>query len=293
MKSGNIFIEKEGTNVTKIEVAKRNDVFRDYYIMRENADADGDRFFHINAQEWEDFYGNLWTPDDPYWDGVDMTFITSLQVGAYPISLIDDVSEFEKKPDPKSHGGFAYCGHPMNDYIYNKETWNEWHDRWNLSHINDPDADALYNGVWPCYDKIIEILSQELSKAGKRVPPAEKDVVNSFHEDVMKCLDERGRISASKRIGAIICEANYYIREKELEKLEAKEGNGHAERIYSIKLGGKYQFLSIDKQHGMLELCDDKGDHQMEIRFDGTKNKGKETDHSLLCVAEWKKNFNK
>ena len=41
----------------------------------------------------------------------------------------------------------------------------------------------------------------------------------------------------------------------------------------------------------MLELCNDKGEHQMEIRFDGTKNKDGDAKHSLLCVTEWKKSI--
>ena len=37
MKSGNIFIDKEGTDISKIEVGKREQVLRDYYVMREAA----------------------------------------------------------------------------------------------------------------------------------------------------------------------------------------------------------------------------------------------------------------
>lgn len=45
MKSGNIFIDKEGTDISKIEVKKRNQVLHDYYVMREEAEENNDKFF--------------------------------------------------------------------------------------------------------------------------------------------------------------------------------------------------------------------------------------------------------
>lgn len=293
MKKGNVFIDKEGADISRITTTERNRVLRDYYMMRDKADSNDDQFFFVNAQEWEDFYLNLWNPDDPYWEGVDMTYITSLQNGSYPLKMIDNISDFDLLQEPKSHGGYGYDDHPTNGYIYDPESWEYWHHQWNLEHIDQQEADKLYNGIWPRINKVSTILSEELKSLGKSTSSDVAEIVNIFHEQVMKHLDERARISASKRIGAAICEANYYHREEELEKLEAVHGNNHAEKIYSIKIGAKYQFLCIDKQHGMLELCNDKGDHQMEIRFDGTKNKDGDAKHSLQCVAEWKRNLNK
>lgn len=293
MKKGNIFVDKEGTDISRINTTERNRVLRDYYVMRDKADSNDDQFYFVNAQEWEDFYLNLWSPDDPYWEGVDMTYVTSLQNGSYPLKMIDSISDFDLLQEPKSHGGYEYDEHPTNGYVHDTESWEYWHHQWNLEHIDEQESDKLYNGVWSRIDKVSAILSEELKSFGKPASPDLVEIVNTFHERVMKHLDERARISASKRIGAAICEANYYHREEELERLESACGNNHAEYIYSIKIGAKYQFLSIDKQHGMLELCDDKGDHQMEIRFDGTKNKDGDASHRLQCVAEWKKNYNK
>lgn len=45
MKNGNIFIDKEGTDISKIEVKKRNQVLHDYYVMREDARKNKDKFF--------------------------------------------------------------------------------------------------------------------------------------------------------------------------------------------------------------------------------------------------------
>lgn len=293
MKKGNVFVDKEGTTVNKIEVEKRNDVLRNYYVMREEAKSIGDKFFYVNAQEWEDFFVDIYTSGTSYWKGVDIQLIAALQNGAFPLKLLDDISEFDALNAPKSHGGYAYDGHPTTNYIHDTETWEGWHQKWNLAHIDEADAEPLHNGVWPCFKKVVGILSQELQKAGKNVPLTDKEVVDSYHDQIMKHLDERERISVSNKIGTILCEANYYHREEKLEALEADHGNKRAERIFSIMIGTKYQFLCIDKKHGMLELCDDKGDHLMEIRFDGSKNKDKESDHSLLCVAEWKRIYNK
>lgn len=293
MKRGNVFIDKEGTDISRITITERNRVLHDYYVMREKADSNDDQFFFVNAQEWENFYLNIWDPDNPYWEGVDMTYITSLQNGSYPLKMIDNILDFDLLQEPKSHGGYGYDDHPTNGYIYDPESWEYWHHQWNLDHINQQEADELYNGVWPRINKVSTILSEEIKSFGKSASSDVTEIVKIFHEQVMKHLDERTRISASKRIGAAICAANYYHREEELEKLEAVHGNNHAELIYSIKIGGKYQFLSIDKQHGMLELCNDKGDHQMEIRFDGTKNKDGDANHNLQCVEEWKRKYNK
>ena len=293
MVKGNIFLDKEGINVSNIQVPDRNNVLTEFYIMRERARINGDSFFYVNTKEFEDFNEKVWSSDDPYWEGVEQGIIASIQNDFITPILINDITEFDVKPEPRTHGGYGYYEHPVIGYVHNINTWEDWHYKWNLEHPDEPEADALHNGIWICFERVLAILSYELKKLKIPVHLNPQTIVNDFHEQKMKHLDARERISESKRIGAKICEANLYQHEVELEKLEADHGNKLAERVYSLKIGNKYQFLSIDKQHGMLELCDDKGDHQMEIRFDGTKNKDREVDHSLKCVKEWKKKYNK
>lgn len=291
MKNGNIFIDKEGTDISKIDINNRNQVLRNYIDMRNRAFNNLDKFFFVNGKEWEDFYTNIWSSNNPYWKNVDMTIIAYFQNDFYHPKMVNDIADFDVMQGPKTHGGFGYEGHPLTDYVHNVVTWEDWHLMWNLEHQDEPEAEALYNGIWPCIDRVLAIFCSELKKSNIAVPSEPKEIANAFHEQKMKHLDERERISEAKRIGAKICEANLYHREVELEKFEADHGNKHAERIYSLKIGNQYQFLSIDKQHGMLEYCNDKGEHQMEIRFDGTKNKDGDTNHSLLCVAEWKQKY--
>ena len=90
MKSGNVFIDKEGTDISRIEVERRNQVLHDYYVMREDARKNKDKFFCVNATEWEDFFSNIWSLDNPYWEGVDLNYIIPLQTGMYLPKLIDN-----------------------------------------------------------------------------------------------------------------------------------------------------------------------------------------------------------
>lgn len=166
------------------------------------------------------------------------------------------------------------------------------------------------NEIFPYKSQNINIMKAELKKITENsanYSPLERkdifrvqnnnykddnDVVNCFHNLIVKHKSASSeRIAYVKIMGEKICKCNGYHREQELERLEEKEdGNNHAERIYSIKKkNGEFIFLCIDKQHGMLELCDDKGDHQGEVRFDGSLNKTAKPDHGLKCVAEWKR----
>lgn len=317
MKSGNIFIDKEGTDISKIEVKMRNQVLRDYYVMRENAEENKDKFYYVYAQEWEDFYCKIWSSDNPYWEGVDMTYITALQACAYPQKLIDDISMFEAMSEPKSHGGYGYEGHPSTDYVHNQETWERWHCAFYYEHPEEIDWDGS-NGVMPCRNKIIEILRQELIDLQSHISPngnnnlglphckfmelkstnwkdANDETIVSEHNNIVIRHQGKNLKAYSEYIGALICDVNYYHREIELEELEKNHGNTKVSRIFSIKKNNKYQFISIDTAHGKFELCDDSGAHKGEIRFDGSSNGAAtiEDSHRLRCVTEWKDKYNK
>ncbi len=317
MKNGNIFIDKEGTDISKIEVEKRNQVLHNYYMMREDARKNKDKFFYTYAEEWENFFCKVWSTDDPYWAGVEMTYITSLQACAYPQQLIDDISEFDALPGPKSHGGYGYEGHPLTGYVHNSETWEKWHSEFYYEHPKEIDWDGT-NGVMPCRDKVIEILRQELLAFQASLDPngsnntglphlkflklketdwndADSETIVSEHNDIVIRHKGEKLKAYSEEIGSRICIINYYHRETELEKLEKDHGNMKASIIYGIKKGDQYQFISIDTAHGKFELCDDSGTHQGEIRFDGSSNGTAtvEEDHGLRCIAEWKKMYDK
>lgn len=293
MVNGNILLDEYGLNILNVKDGEKRSAVGNFCEMMEEVNTERDILHYVYDSPCN-IYSILFNPDDPHCRLIGQILLNRLQCvfGNYPNS-ISSPEEFETKSEPRTHGGYKYEKCPLSDYIYDKETINCWHDEWYIDHPEAIDWKKFKNAIWPRYDRTINILRQELLKEVEDIPSNDKDITNCFHEQIMKHLDERERISKAKRIGAAICEANYYHREIELEELETAKGNKHAERIYSIKIGNKHQFLSIDKQHGMLERCDDKGDHIMEIRFDGSKNKEKETNHSLQCVAEWKKKYNK
>ena len=292
MVNGNILLDEDGLNIQNVKDCEKRTAVGNFCEMIEEANTEGDTLHYVYDSPCR-IYSILYDPEDPHCKLIGQRLFNQLQVvfGNFPHS-IHCLEEFETKREPKTHGGYKYENCPSSDYIYDKETINGWHDEWYIEHPEAIDWNKFNNALWPRYDRTIKILTQELLKVVEVIPSNDKDITNCFHEQIMKHLNERERISEAKKIGAAICEANYYHREKELEQLEAKQGNNHAELIYSIKKGNEYQFLSIDKQHGMLEWCNDNGEHQMEIRFDGTKNKDGDTSHSLLCVTEWKQKYN-
>lgn len=294
--NGNILLVEEGA-FSKINPLNAENIIEDFAYMVKEADASKDALFY-DSEEWEQFYANSYDPTSSCWDGIgDIAFSLLVNVSNpvfLPVGI--DKGDFIKKSAPKIKGGFRYDASPTDgSYVYNKETIDEWHDSWFIGHPERIDWTIHKNEIWPRFDRTVEIMRDELKRKGMKIPQTDKGICTAFHESVMKPLDERERISLSKTISEKVCKANYYQRESELEKLEATHGNSRAEMIFSIKKDGKYQFLSVDKQHGMLELCDDKGQHKGEWRFDGTSN-GKdteETDHGLRCVAEWKRIYNK
>ncbi len=291
MSKGNIFIDGQGIDVSKIDVGQRNQVLSDFFEMSCCAETNGDDFFRVDEQEWDDFYNTLFTK--PYWEGVSANLVNGLQNDFRKPNLLDSIADFNQKSDPKTNGGLKYQGHPATNYIFDIETWKKWHYDWLYWH---PECIKWgTNILWPRLDLVINELKIELKKNNITIPTKDSDVANVVHNEIMRPCDNNLIRSQAEEIVERLCKINYYHRENELAKLERTKGNAKAKTIFSIKKGGKYQFISIDKQHGMLELCNDNGDHLGEYRFDGTPNGQNtiEADHGLRCVNEWKRIYKK
>lgn len=299
--NGNILLEQSGAfpNVHKHNIKY---AVLDFALMVKEATISKDTLYY-DSEEWGKFYAYGYNPTDDYWKGLgsiayELLFnISNPLFKAYPIG---ESKDFNNMPLPRTSGGFMCDGCPTSNYIYSKPTIDKWHNQWFKDNPNRIDWSEFKHDIWARYDITVAILREELEnnkekleKGNVAIPHKDYEVVNVFHDYVMNHKSEVERISYAKVIGSKICEANYYHREIELENLEANHGNNHAEMIYSIKKNGEYIFLCVDKQHGMFERCDDKGNHVEEIRFDGSHNTGKETSHSLQCVAEWKRIYNK
>ena len=283
MIGGSILLTEEGLDFKKIDQTQVFSIFSGFCLMVDKAHQEEDRLYYVYSAECN-FYKLSFDPNVKCLIG--QTALQLLQnTFRNPPSAVSNENDFDNKSNPRIRGGFRYSECPEVDYIYDVPTMDSWHTEWLRSHPEQIQWRLDSNCVFPRPDFVISILSCEVNEASE-----ENGVVNKFH-DYVKCLDERQRRARAFEIGEKVCLSNYYTRETELEKLEYDHGNRHAEFIFSIKRDGKFQFLSIDTCHCMFELCDDKGLHLGEFRFDGSPNgqKTASVDHSLKCVAEWKR----
>ncbi len=310
--NGSILLDKNGS-LSKISNCSDYLIF-DFVSMIEEAYASKDTFYY-DSDEWGDFYAKSFSPDDLFWADKQILY-SALYISSHPIFVcnpINDANDFDSKPAPRTIGGFKYEGCEVENYVHNKESIEEWHRKWFYDNPDKIEWNETDNGVFPCYNKVIEILREEIKKIKgnslhlsnldyqdriwlertniEQLEP--KKVVSCFYDFIMSHKDETSeRISYAIEIGSEICKINYYHEEKELRRLN--KTNKCIKRIFSIKKNGYYQFLSIDVKHGRFELCNDNGEHICEILFSGEKiNHSQETDHSIFHVKEWKSIYNK
>jgi hypothetical protein len=290
--NGSILLDDKGSfaNVEPDEIK-----IKDFADMLLEADACKDKIYYdTNSSEWSNFYAKGYYPGDSYWKECGQIAYQLLFMNSNPVfHPKEGIDEYNNNPEPKTYGGFNYVNNSNQDYVYNKSSIEKWHEKWLKQNPDKIDWNEFGHDIWPRCDRTITILREQLKKNNIEMPSSDEEVVNTFYDKIMKHLNERDRIAYAMEIGSKVCECNYYERQNELEQLEQNGGNNQAKCIYSIKKDGKFIFLSIDKQHGMFELIDDNGTHIREIRFDGSHNKGQASDHSLKCVAEWKKKYKK
>lgn len=319
--SGSILLDKRGAypyvHKHNISIA-----VNDFVSMVKEADACKDTLYY-DSEEWELFYAYGYDPTNDYWKEFGSIAYEQLFISSNPLfkpSQIQETDKFENKPMPRTLGGFLWDGCDIDNYVHDKRSINKWHFQWFLEHPEKIDWSKSNSGVLPNYDKAISILRKELKELKKRKKYCDenqiimrelsfeeksklesveidrldpKEVVSLFYSLIMDHKNESGeKIAYAIEIGSKICELNYYQRETELEELN--KDNQQIVRIYSIKKGDKYQFLSIDKKHGRFELCDDKGDHICELMFNGDRvNNTQDPNHSILHIEEWKRIYHK
>lgn len=317
--SGSILLDKRGA-FPHVHEHNINYAVDDFVFMLEEASKCKDKLYY-DSEEWELFHAYGFDQKNDYWKGArsiayEKLFLSSNRLFT-PLKIVE-TDKFENKPTPRTLGGFKCVGCPQSDYIYDKSTIDKWHYQWFWNNPDKIDWSNSVNDIFPCYDKVIEILRQELIDCQNRIAPdgsnnlglphqkflklkntnwkeIDNDKIVSEHNDIIIKHQGEKLKAYSEKTGALICFKNYYHCETELSDLEKDHGNKKVSIIYSIKKDGKYQFISIDTAHGKFELCNDDGMHQGEIRFDGSSN-GVDTQddsHSLQCVTEWKQKYNK
>ena len=309
--NGSILLDKKGA-FSNINKHNAEYAIYDFASMVKEADASKDSFYY-DSDEWGLFHEKGYTPQDSYWHGLgDVAFSMLFNISnpVFKPVPIGNTKDFDSKPEPKIHGGFFCEGCSPKNYVYNEQSIKEWHYQWFWDNPDKIDW-SKSNNIFPHYDKAIEVLREELQKLKDN--PASisglnhldkrylesveinkldaQEIVSKFYSLIMDHKAENGeKISYAKEIGSKICELNYYHHEQELEELN--NDNKQIVKIYSIKKGNRYQFLSIDKRHGRFEWCDNNGDHLGELMFDGTAvENSKEASHSIPHIDDWKRKY--
>ena len=102
----------------------------------------------------------------------------------------------------------------------------------------------------------------------------------------------RGALMAlADKLGKSIAEANYYVYDNDLSQLESRLRKSQR-KIYSLILvDGTKQYLSIDFHKCFcFEVCDYRGRHIAEYRFDGIENGNNTIDttgaHDIIALRK-------
>lgn len=312
--NGSILLDRQGS-FSKINQYNINTSILNFAYMVKEADDCKDTLYY-DSEEWMQFHAKSYCRRDPYWNGVgDIEFSMLFNVSnpVFKPVQIGSREDFNSKSMPRTLGGFLFEGCSEENYVYNKHSIIQWHSQWLRDNPDKIDWSKSVNGIFPCYDKTIAILRNELQKlkdnpycikgleyVDRKLLASidlesldSKEIVSKFYSLIMDHKDESGeKVSYAKEIGSQICESNYYHHEKELELLN--NANDSIVKIYSIKKGDEYQFLSIDIKHGRFEWCNEKGDHISEVMFDGESvANSKDVNHSILNVEKWKRIYDK
>lgn len=176
-------------------------------------------------------------------------------------------------------------------YIDSYVNWLEWRAKSFRENNNLIDWKEITNSYFPNLFYSNFILANKLKvvkRHEKIVDKLSKEYCDNFNQ--MKL--SRGELMAlADELGTIIAEANYYVYENELSQAEGRLKKSNR-KIYSLTLeNGKKQYLSIDFHKCFcFEVCDDKGRHLGEYRFDGLENGSNTRDdsgnHDILAVKD-------
>lgn len=249
----------------------------DFFEVHELATEQGDTIYS-NGAIWELEIDNIFFGDILYWDDTNL-------------------SKYMPWADAQMMGILAdFLG--KNPSIANKaQLYKQYAD--NLcAQIgcyldNYADHDLIYDtNSW--YEKRIAYLSQPRNNQhitwGNSIVLPNTTYAQTYiaTAEVQAIIDRRERnMDNIRECCAEILRRNYYVYNQKLSSQE-KQITSRIRYIYEIYREGKWQYLSIDVENGLLEFCDEKGEQQGAYDYYGTQIEKRKPDHGLKSIIQGK-----
>lgn len=303
---GNILIIKEGLETSSIPKESRNQAILDFFNTKGYAEnrkhkyyLDEDVYIHTFS------YGNYFpgfvnlTYDQlcaiPTLSGIEQTTFQLLQyyITKTPNSFVS-CEDFSSYGPPRAESGFRRPDNSTPCYISDFESFCKWEMEWYSENPKAIEWKENMNEFMPRPDLTEIILKHEIYIHKDRDEVADLikkkyDTKHIFHNGIVEYKGTEMR-AYFKEIAHKVLLANYYKYEDSLSHMESKHVRT-PRNVYSlITKSGKRHFISLDYAHGMLEICNEHGDHIGEYRIDGSFNSSATPEtHSLHCVKDWLK----
>lgn len=189
---------------------------------------------------------------------------------------------------------FGYVG--VNEFISTKSpyldcclNWLKWRSNFYRQNQNLIEWSEISNSYFPNLFYSNFILANKLDVVKiqeKKISDIAKEYCDNFNQ---KRLSRGELMALADELGKDVAEANFYVYENVLSQSESRLRNSQR-RIYSLTLpNDEKQYLSIDFHKCFcFEVCDDKGRHIGEYRFDGLENGNSTIDtsgnHDILAL---------
>ncbi|MGB1241987.1 MAG: hypothetical protein ACPG49_05670 [Chitinophagales bacterium] len=180
--------------------------------------------------------------------------------------------------------GLEFSEIPISKYIYNLFSLWEFYCYYYSNHPEDIDwkgKRALPN-TWYSNLYLIAMYNQ---KYPKNAHLSDEEKLNDFCTDKIRNIrSNRGDLV---EIAREIARRNYYKENTELSSQE-QQLKSSFRTIFEIEKEGRKQYLSLDYENGLFELCNENGKHIGAINYldsDEMKEKSKD-DHSIASLRK-------
>ncbi|MGB0931301.1 MAG: hypothetical protein ACPGVB_11020 [Chitinophagales bacterium] len=169
---------------------------------------------------------------------------------------------------------------PIRKYIYNLFSLWEFYCYYYSNHPEDIDwkgRNALPNTLY----SNLYLIAMYNQKYPGNAHLSDKEKLNDFCTDKIRSIrSNRGDLV---EIAREIAHRNYYKENTELSSQE-QQLKGSFRTIFEIEKQGTKQYLSLDYENGLFELCGENGNHIGAINYlDEMKEKSKD-DHSITSL---------